>query len=616
MQLQVKNSPFSQEQVELLNQLLPTLTENQKIWLSGFLSIPVQLTDGQQIITPDNSLQDALEQESESKQEAQVETREITILYGTDTGNSQALAEEYFEKLKIDNFKVSVSVMDDFKPKSIKNVQDLLIITSTDGDGDPPDNAISFHEFLHSKRAPKLEGVRYSVLALGDSSYEFFCQTGIDFDQRLEELGAERLYPRMDCDLDFEEPAQEWFKGVLSKLNESKSGPASREATLKQAEVFTDQPKYSKKNPFKAEILEAINLNGRGSNKETIHLELDLEGSNLSFEPGDSLGIIPENNPDLVRELIEEMGWNPDESVPINKEGDLLSLREALTSHFEITTLTKPLLEKAAGLTTDEKLRALIASDRDEINAYLEGRDLLDLVRDFGPWKVTAQDFIQILRKLPSRLYSIASSLKANPDEVHLTVGTVRYLAHGRERIGVCSGQIAERTKVGEYLLVYVQKNDSFRPPENPETPVIMIGAGTGVAPYRSFLEEREELEAQGESWLFFGDQHFTTDFLYQTEWQKWLQDGVLTKMDVAFSRDTEKKIYVQHRMLEKSKELYQWLEKGAYVYVCGDEKHMAKDVHETLLTIIEQEGNKTREEAEALITDMRKAKRYQRDVY
>ncbi|MBM7570470.1 assimilatory sulfite reductase (NADPH) flavoprotein subunit [Aquibacillus albus] len=611
MQLQVMNSPFSQEQVELLNRLLPTLTENQKIWLSGYLAVP-QPGQSEAAAT---TLEDAIEAEPTTSANTEVETREVTILFGTDTGNAQALAEEFSQKLEQQQLKVTVSCFDDFKPKALKKVEDLLIVTSTHGDGDPPDNALSFYDFLHSKRAPKLEGVRFSVLALGDSSYEFFCQTGKDFDKRLEELGAERIYPRVDCDLDFEEPAAEWFEAVFDKLGASSS--STQASGIDQTAVDDDQPSYSRSNPFRAEVLENINLNGRGSNKETRHVELDLEDSNLVFEPGDSLGVYPENDPDLVDELIETMGWNAEESIPINKQGDLYSLREALTSTFEITTLTKPLLEKAAQLTNNEELKSLIQPENKEaLTAYIEGRDLIDFVRDFGPWQASATDFINILRKIPVRLYSIASSLKAYEDEVHLTIGTVRYHAHGRDRTGVCSGQCAERIEVGDSLKVFVQKNPNFRLPENPDTPVIMIGPGTGVAPYRAFLQEREEIGAEGDNWLFFGEQHFMTDFLYQTEWQQWLKDGVLSRMDVAFSRDTDEKVYVQHRMLEKSREFYQWLEAGAHVYVCGDEKHMAKDVHATILSILEKEGGMSQEEAEAFLTDMRKQKRYQRDVY
>jgi sulfite reductase (NADPH) flavoprotein alpha-component len=315
--------------------------------------------------------------------------------------------------------------------------------------------------------------------------------------------------------------------------------------------------------------------------------------------------------------LIEAMGWNPEESVPVNKKGEERSLREALLSNYEITVLTKPLLEQAAQFTSSSRLHELLeAGHEQELRAYLDDRDLLDMVRDFSPWIVPAREFVSILRKMPARLYSIASSQKANPDEVHLTIRAVRYEAHGRERYGVCSVQAAERLQPGDTLPVYIHHNPNFKLPVNPETPIIMIGPGTGVAPFRAFLEEREETGAAGKAWLFYGDQHFLTDFLYQLDWQRWIKDGVLTRMDVAFSRDTDKKVYVQHRMLEKSRELFQWLQEGANVYVCGDEKYMAHDVHNTLLAILEREGGMSSEEAAAYLTLMQQQKRYQRDVY
>ncbi len=344
---------------------------------------------------------------------------------------------------------------------------------------------------------------------------------------------------------------------------------------------------------------------------------MSLEGSNLQYEPGDSLGIYPENHPHLVDELIEAMGWNADEPVTVNKNGDERPLREALLRHYEITVLTKPLLEQVAKLTSSNELQELLAAGHEqELRTYMNGRDLLDLVQDYSLKGVPAGEFVSILRKMPARLYSIASSSKAFPDEVHLTVRTVRYEAHGRERYGVCSVQWQSECKPGDTLPVYIHHNPNFKLPDNPDTPIIMIGPGTGVAPFRAFLGEREETGAEGKTWLFYGDQHFFTDFLYQIEWQRWLKDGVLTRMDVAFSRDTDKKVYVQHRMLEKSRELYQWLQEGASVYVCGDEKNMAHDVHAALTTILEQEGGLSPEEAAEYLTDMQQQKRYQRDVY
>lgn len=599
LQLQVLNSPFTQEQVELLNRLLPTLSETQKVWLSGYLA-------GSQLGT-------AAAQLTQVPTESLKISKEVTILYGSQTGNSKGLAKKSAQALEANGYQVTVSAMSDFKPNNLKKLQNLLIIASTHGEGDPPDNAISFHEFLYSKRAPKLEDLNFSVLALGDSSYEFFCQTGKDFDARLEELGGTRLYPRFDCDVDFDEPAAEWLEGVLSSLGEAAGATQAPSQTAVNPAI---ESVYSRTNPFKAEVLENINLNGRGSNKETHHLEISLEGAGLTYEPGDALGIYPDNDPELVDLLIKELNLNPDEKVTV-KQGDVRTLRDALVSYYEISILTKPLLQKAAELTGNKELQELLVPGKEEeVKGYIHGRDLIDLVRDFAPWNVTAQEFVSILRKIPGRLYSIASSLAANPDEVHLTIGAVRYEAHGRSRNGVCSTLVADRINAGDILNVYVQPNENFKLPQNTETPIIMIGPGTGVAPFRSFMQEREETGAEGKSWLFFGDQHFVTDFLYQVEWQKWLQNGTLTKLDVAFSRDTDQKVYVQHRMLENSQELFKWLQEGAAVYICGDEKHMAHDVHQTLIDIIEKEGSMSREEAEAYLANMQQQKRYQRDVY
>ncbi|WP_110932777.1 assimilatory sulfite reductase (NADPH) flavoprotein subunit [Paenibacillus bouchesdurhonensis] len=607
MELQVSNSPFSQEQAELLNRLLPTLSENQRIWLSGYLSA----LQGAGAVTAAATLVQAV---------ASVEpaiSKEVTVLYGSQTGNSHGLANKLSKKLEEQSYQVTLTSMGDFKPNGLKKIENLFIVVSTHGEGEPPDSAIPFYEYLHSKRAPKLEGLRYSVLALGDTSYEFFCQTGKDFDKRLEELGGERITPRVDCDVDFDELAAEWMGLVLSELGKlSASGTAASSVSTIVASSGTES-EYSRTNPFNAEVLENLNLNGRGSDRETRHIELSLEGSNLQYEPGDSLGIYPENHPLLVDELIAAMGWNGEESVTVNKNGEQRTLRDALLRYYEITVLTKPLLEQAVQLSSSQELKKLLETGHEqELRAYLAERDLLDLVTDYSFEGVSASQFISILRKIPSRLYSIASSSKAFPDEVHLTVRSVRYEAHGRNRYGVCSVQLAERVEPGDTLPVYIQHNPSFKLPENPDTPIIMIGPGTGVAPFRAFLGEREETGAEGKNWLFYGDQHFSTDFLYQVEWQRWLKDGVLTRMDVAFSRDTDKKVYVQHRMLEKSREVYEWLQEGAAVYVCGDEKKMAHDVHAALATILEQEGGLSPEQAAEYLTRMQQEKRYQRDVY
>ncbi len=603
MKLEVINSPFSEEQVKRLNEVLVNLTSQQKIWLTGYLSATTSLQGVE--AQRENNVNIAPVASSPTA------TKHITILYASQTGTAQGLAKKYGENLKESGFEVNVSSMSDFKTNTLKKLDHLLIVASTHGEGEPPDNAISFHNFLYGKRAPKLDHVKFAVLALGDSSYEFFCKTGKDFDEQLEKLGAERIVERVDCDLDFDEPAANWFAAVKAKLQE---GGAVQELYKDEAAptIVAPTTEYTRKNPFHAEILEKINLNATGSNKETIHLELSLENSGIYYEPGDSLAIYPTNNEKLVSSLISALGF--DESVKVDVGDVSVTLKEALTDLLEITVLSKPLMEKVAQFTTNKDFHELLLN-KETFKQFTHGRDLLDVVEAFGPFSWDPQSFVNILRKLPARQYSISSSLSAYPDEVHLTIGAVRYEVDDRERLGVCSTYVADNLEVGDKVRVYVQHNPNFKLPED-DKPIIMIGPGTGVAPFRSFIQEREERGATGKNWLFFGGQHFVTDFLYQTEWQSWLKNGVLTKLDVAFSRDRDEKIYVQHKMQKNAAEIYEWLEQGAVVYVCGDKDNMAADVHNTLLEIISQQGNKSEQEAKEYLENLQKQKRYQRDVY
>ncbi|WP_026697796.1 assimilatory sulfite reductase (NADPH) flavoprotein subunit [Alkalicoccus chagannorensis] len=599
MILEATNSPFTEKQAALINELTASLSTEQKQWISGYFAAGAAAA-----VQPPQSGSVAAEAAEPAA------TRTVTILTASQTGNGEALAAEWEKTLVEQGQQVQVLDMDTIKPKQWKSLEDVLIVASTHGEGEPPDNALSVHKLLHSRRAPDLSHVRFSVLALGDTSYEFFCQTGKEFDAVFEKLGAQRIAERIDCDVDYEEPAEAWFTTVQRALTVPK--PQNADVTGGEEEAAASVV-YSKKHPFEAEILERIQLNGRGSAKETYHLELSLEGSGLTYQPGDSLGIYPQNDPLLVDQLIQAAGWDADAAVP-SQSGAEKPLRDVLVHELEMTKLSKPLLEKLYQIHPQDNLQALL--DEGRWKDYIEGRDLLDVVEDFGPWKASGPETAAVLRSMPPRLYSIASSLETHPDEVHLTIGAVRYEAHGRSRRGVCSIQCAERSGPGETLRVFVQQNPKFKLPDDPDTPVIMIGAGTGIAPYRSFIEEREEQEAAGPTWLFFGEQHFTTDFLYQTEWQAWLQERKLTRMDVAFSRDQKEKIYVQHRLQERSRDVYHWLETGAVLYICGDEKHMAQDVHRTLRGIIEREGGVTAEEAEEKLEELRREKRLQRDVY
>lgn len=617
LNLSVTNSPFTEGQATQINELLQTLTPEQKVWLSGYLVANQQLTSGtsdtqgSQIGAVSKDTETMLQQNEPT---IQPEKRAITLLYGSETGNAQGLAEIFEERLSNIGHNVTLKAMDEFKSKNLKNVEDLFIITSTQGEGDPPDNAAELHEFIHGRKAPKLEGVRFSVLALGDQTYEFFCQTGKDFDKKLEELGAERLYERVDCDVDYEEDAEKWMANVINTIDSAPEGTQS-EQVVSESIKSAKEKKYSKANPYQAEVLENINLNGRGSNKETRHIEFLLDNFGEEYEVGDCLVVLPQNDPALVELLMSTLGWDPGDQIQISEDGDTISLEEALTSYFEITKLTRPLLQNAAAYFDNEALEDKV-QDSEWIQNYIEGKDFIDLLNDFPPEELEPEDLYQILRKLPPREYSISSSYQSLPDEVHITVGAVRYNTHGRDRSGVCSVQFAERIQPGDTVPIYLKRNPNFKFPKNGDTPVIMIGPGTGIAPFRAHMQEREEYGYKGNTWLFFGDQHFTTDFLYQTEWQEWLKDGFLEKMNVAFSRDTDQKVYVQHRIAEHSKEFNEWLEKGASIYICGDEKNMAKDVHQAIRNVLVKEQNLTEEDAESYLKQMKKDKRYQRDVY
>ncbi|MGA4517604.1 assimilatory sulfite reductase (NADPH) flavoprotein subunit [Solibacillus silvestris] len=607
MTLNLHNSPFSEAQTKLINELYPTLTDYQKVWLNGYLSAIQTIEDSNQ------PFEVTVTEQGQTVSLLEAVKQEATILYGSQTGNAQQVAGKLKTALESQGVEVVLSAMSDFKTNNLKKQKNIFIITSTHGEGDPPDNAISFHSFLYGKRAPKLEDVSFSVLSLGDSSYEFFCKTGLDFDEQLEKLGGKRIVPRVDCDLDYDDQVSQWIGQVVEAMAQNTPSKQLEYQNIPVAVAAGEKSAYDKNNPFYAEVLESINLNGRGSNKKTQHLELSLEGSGLTYEPGDSVGILPENDANLVTALQLSLGFEGSEVVTVKNHSK--SLNEALTLHFEITVLTKPLLQKLAVFSENDKLEALLEDDS-KLKEYVYGRDLLDVVQTFGPFNWNAQQFVDQLRKNPVRLYSIASSQKANEEEVHLTIGKVFYKVDERERLGVVSGQVAERIEIGDKIPVYIHKNPNFRLPENAQTPIIMIGAGTGIAPYRSFLEERAEAGIESNAWLFFGDQHFVTDFLYQTELQRWLKDGTLTKLSVAFSRDTEQKVYVQHRLLENAEEVYRWLNEGAVIYVCGDEKYMAHDVDQTLRKIVAEQGSKTEEEVTLFFNELKSQKRYQRDVY
>ena len=533
--------------------------------------------------------------------------RKVTILWGSQTGNAENLAKKTGKALSKVGLSPEVVDMAVYDKEKLSSEEYLLIITSTYGDGDPPDNAMDLHAWLMSDAAPKLDKTKYSVLSLGDTDYPDFCICGIEFDERLAALGAENLFKRIDCDVDFDDSYVLWRSGVLGALGtESVSSETSE----------NEEPQgYGKKNPFPSEILNNYDLNKEGSAKQTNHIELSLEGSELEYEAGDALGVMSLNPPEIVDEILAALPFNTKDEVPLPNGGEG-SLRDALIKHYDIRKLTKAFLVAWQKRSGSPMLRAIIESDdKQAIDDFIWGRELIDLVQDHPADFEDGEEFVGVLKKLQPRLYSIASSPKAHPGEVHLTVAIVRYHSHYRDRGGVCSTFLSDRSE-GLKPGVFVHTNKAFRLPENTDTDVIMVGPGTGIAPFRAFLEERQATEAKGKNWLFFGDQHVSSDFLYEKQLKEMQENGTLTRLDTAFSRDQKEKIYVQTRMKESGAELWSWLQNGAYFYVCGDASRMAKDVDAALVEIAQEHGNMSGGQAEEYIKELRKEKRYCRDVY
>ncbi|MFC4994032.1 assimilatory sulfite reductase (NADPH) flavoprotein subunit [Rubritalea tangerina] len=586
------HAPFDQNQRAALEALVKTFSPEQRAWLSGFLAAPAA---------------------GGSVAAAPAASKPLTILYGTESGNSESLADKTVKEAKKKGFKAVMKNLADISVKDIAKFEHIGLIVSTWGDGEPPEAIESFHkEFMTA--GVNLKGVKFSVCALGDTSYDKFCQTGKDFDVQLEKLGAERVAERVDCDVDFDEAYATWKDALFAALGSAETGAAPQIDLA----AFGAAPavEYGRKNPFPAEVIENLVLNGEGSAKETIHLELDLEGSGLDYEAGDALAVVPVNAADVVEAFLAASGLTGSEQVELKGE-DKCDLKEALTYKLDITGLSRAVAKKYFELCKSDELGTLVSDEKKaEFKDWAWGREIVDLLELFPVQKLSAQALVSILRKLPPRLYSIASSPKAHPGEVHLTVAAVRYEGHGKQRKGVASTYIADEAKTGEKVQVYVHKNKNFRLPEDTNKPVIMVGPGTGIAPFRAFIEERGETEAKGETWLFFGDQRYTYDFLYQLELQDHLKSGALSKLDVAFSRDQPEKVYVQDKMLAQGEEIYKWLEAGAYFYVCGDAERMAKDVNQALIDIVAQHGGKSADDAAAYIESLKKEKRYQRDVY
>lgn len=569
------SAPFAPEQIAALDQLIGEASIVQRAWLSGFLA----------------GL-DAAEGKAAAPLALPAEKPKLLILYATESGNAEALATKTKQDATKRGFATKVLDMADATMAQLQNAGTILAIVSTWGDGEPPQRAAPFYRALMSDQAPRLEGVKFAVLALGDSSYAQFCETGKLVDARFETLGALREAARIDLDLDYEAPAKTWINSTLELLAPKDIGSVIHVDFHK-----TQMAAVTKTAPFAAEINALHKLTSERASSEIYHVELSLGGSGMSYEPGDALAIQPENNPELVAEFMAKLGGDD-------------ALAAALTNRYDITTLTARHLKDYAALTGDKTLAAL-AEDAGKRNEFLAGRQIIDLLEAF-PHDVRGEAFTTLLRPLAPRYYSIASSQKAVEDEAHLTIARVAYESAGRARLGVASSLVSDYRKTGDRLNVFVKPNPHFRLPTDNAAPVVMIGAGTGVAPYRGFLQEREATGAKADNWLIFGHRNFLYDFLYQLEIQSWLQNGVLNRLDLATSRDQPEKRYVQHVLWEQRERLQAQLAEGATLYLCGDAKQMARDVDATLIKILGPDEAKGQAALDALIT----AGRYKKDVY
>ncbi|HEY5850268.1 MAG TPA: assimilatory sulfite reductase (NADPH) flavoprotein subunit [Lysobacter sp.] len=599
-------SPLSEERLVALAHVTDGLDANGLWWLSGYAA---GLASSTATTVPATALPAA---------EAQAAGR-LTIVYGSQTGNAKRLAEQLARQAETAGLPVRLLRADAYPTRELKDERNLYLVISTQGDGDPPDDARALVEFIAGKRVPQLKQLRYAVLGLGDSSYPQFCAIGQKLDERLAELGATRLLPRGDADLDIETIATPWLAQALGKAKDALK-PSTPLATVTPLRPLPAAPVHGRESPFPAELLlnqrlvsRASSVGRPGPDKDVRHIELSLEGSGLHYEPGDALGLWPSNPPALVDAVLSTLQLDGNDDV--SHGGVTQPLRQWLGDKRELTRLARPFVASLAAQARSDELNGLLAPGQQAQLARLLGeQQVIDLLAQYrADW--SGEELVAALRPLTPRLYSIASSQKQVGDEVHLTVAHVEYDNGHGTRWGAASHQLAASAE-GARLPVFIEHNDRFRLPADASRDVIMIGPGTGVAPFRGFLQERAAIDATGRNWLLFGNPHFRTDFLYQVEWQQALKDGRLQRLDLAFSRDQEHKVYVQHRLREQGRELYDWLESGAHLYVCGDATRMARDVHAALLEAIAVHGGKSAEDANDYLNHLQQQGRYARDVY
>jgi sulfite reductase (NADPH) flavoprotein alpha-component len=579
---------LDQAQRQNLAQAIQGLNRQQLNWASGYLA--------------------GLSQ-AQIPEQASQELEQITILYASQTGNAQSIARQLETEYQASGINTRLISSADYRGRDLAKEKYLLLVISTQGEGETPESAFELQQFLFGPKAPQLKQLNYAVFGLGDSSYPDFCQAGKDFDQRLEDLGAQRLLDRVDADVDFDESASEWRATVIQQSHDWLSVSTDNVVNLNAA---SQSIRYDRNNPYLATVLDSKRITTQDAIAEIHHIELQIDATSLQYQPGDSIGLWSRNNPALVQQILQQLQLDADTLIEYKKQQ--LTLQQSLEEQLEITHLHPSVIKTWATITDNDELKQLM-EDKDQLRSFATSYQLIDLVLQY-PATVDAQTLVQTLLPLQPRLYSIASSQQAFDDEIHLTVSTLRYETQsGDTRYGSASQFLNQHIQSGDSLRIYVAENNQFRLPENNQTPIIMIGAGTGIAPFRAFLQQRKAENASGENWLIFGNRNFHCDFLYQLEWQKYRAEGLLNRISLAFSRDYQSKVYVQDRLFEEAEELYRWIDKGAQLYVCGS-TNLDTAVHQALVNIVQQHDQLDTQQAEQFVNNLRAEGRYLRDVY
>lgn len=597
--LQAGNSPFSEQQIRQLQNTIGGLSLAQSQWLSGYLA---------------GRLAEPLQASEEPGTAAGLE---LTVVYATETGNSESIATQMVYGLQQQGIKAESKAMGDLRPAGLRKLKYVVFIVSTHGEGDPPDEALELFEYLDSDRAPNLSELNYRVLALGDRSYLKFCEAGRQLDERLATLGARSWGDRVECDVDYEPTAKSYTDEIIQYARDTLTGgePSASNPTPGPGHLslVSNETRWTRSNPFNAQVEQIQKITGAGSDKDIYHIELSLEDAGLNYEAGDALGVWASNDPELVGLILATLKIGPSEIVCYQEQD--MTISKVLTDHLELTRLAPDTVAAYASATRQKDLENFFAGlEADEKQRFIEQRQLADLAEEF-PARLPAQELVEILRPLAPRSYSIASSNKAVDEEVHLTVATLRSNANGTDRQGVASGFLNQRISTGERVGVFLEPNSRFRLPEDPGKPLIMIAAGTGIAPYRAFMQELEERGSSPDTWLIFGNPHLRTDFLYQREWLRWRESGLLNRIDTAWSRDQDEKHYVQDVVREQAASIDEWLKRGACIYLCGS-LHMGQAVLEALPGALAKQRRINADEAAAVISELRREGRIKKDLY